>query len=74
MTQHSHTNTQGAVDTFLQILRERRSRRFGLGMKMASGPMAFQAAAPVSRYPRRKRRIGLCSMRRDRLCPGGPDG
>ena len=32
-----------AVATFLQILRERRSRRFGLGMKMATGPMAYES-------------------------------
>ncbi len=30
----------------LTALRERRSRRFGLGMKMPAGPLAFQ-----SRYP-----------------------
>lgn len=37
---------QEAVATFLQVLRERRSRRFGLGMKMATGPMAYQSRHP----------------------------
>jgi hypothetical protein len=40
-----------AVATLLQILRERRSRRFGLGMKMATGPMQYQsrhAGVPLS--------------------------
>jgi hypothetical protein len=37
---------QEAVATFLQILRERRSRRFGLGMKMATGPMAYESRHP----------------------------
>ncbi len=37
---------KGAVADFLKILRERRSRRFGLGMKMATGPMAYQSRHP----------------------------
>lgn len=37
------TRSREAVQTFLQILRERRSRRFGLGMCMPSGPMAYQS-------------------------------
>ena len=42
---------QGGVDALLRILRERRSRRFGLGMNMATGPMAYQsrhAGVPLS--------------------------
>ena len=37
---------QTVVQIVLQILRERRSRRFGLGMKMATGPMAYQSRHP----------------------------
>jgi hypothetical protein len=37
-----------ATRALLQILRERRTRRFGLGMQMASGPMAYRSRhAPV---------------------------
>lgn len=44
MTHEDHIH--GAVAAFLKILRERRSRRFGLGMKMATGPMAYQSGHP----------------------------
>ena len=41
-------NSREATRTLLQILRERRSRRFGMGMRMASGPLAYKSAhAPV---------------------------
>src|ERR1043165_55370 len=44
MTNNPHVHSsQESVAAFLKILRERRSRRFGLGMKMASGPMAYQS-------------------------------
>lgn len=36
-----------AVTALLKILRERRSRRFGLGMKMATGPMEAAVRALV---------------------------
>ena len=42
----SDNRHRDAVDMFLKILRERRSRRFGLGMKMPTGPMAFQSRHP----------------------------
>jgi len=35
-----------ATHGFLEILRGRRSRRFGLGMKMASGPLAYHSRHP----------------------------
>ena len=36
-------NSRHAAHALLEILRGRRSRRFGLGMKMASGPLAYQS-------------------------------
>ncbi|MCB0214286.1 MAG: hypothetical protein KDJ52_33415 [Anaerolineae bacterium] len=38
--------TQNPVTGLLNTLRSRRTRRFGLGMKMASGPMAFESQQP----------------------------
>lgn len=35
-----------AVRSFLAVLRGRRSRRFGLGMKMPTGPLAYQSQTP----------------------------
>lgn len=46
MTAKREHDAQSAVDQFLKILRERRSRRFGLGMNMATGPMAHQSQHP----------------------------
>lgn len=40
---NQHQNTATPLSAFLQILRGRRSRRFGLGMRMASGPMAYES-------------------------------
>jgi hypothetical protein len=37
-------NSRDATRTLLEILRGRRSRRFGLGMQMASGPLAYRSA------------------------------
>ena len=40
--------TPGLVGPLLEVLRNRRSRRFGLGMKMPAGPLAYESAhAPV---------------------------
>ena len=42
------TNQQLAAYSLLDALQKRRSRRFGLGMKMTKGPLAFQSRhAPV---------------------------
>ncbi len=45
------SRSAAALRGFLDILRERRSRRFGLGMRMASGPLAYasrHAGVPLS--------------------------
>ena len=39
-------HTRQATAALLDLLRGRRSRRFGLGMRMASGPLAYQSAHP----------------------------
>ncbi len=44
----TETRSPELTRRLLEILRGRRSRRFGLGMEMASGPLAYQ-----SRHPRR---------------------
>ncbi len=38
--------TQATARALLQILRKRRSRRFGLGMRMTCGPMAYTSPHP----------------------------
>jgi hypothetical protein len=37
---------RAGLHAFLDVLRERRSRRFGLGMRMASGPLAYESRRP----------------------------
>jgi hypothetical protein len=46
MTARTEAGSRGRTRTLLEILRGRRSRRFGLGMKMASGPLAYQSRHP----------------------------
>ncbi|MCB9099036.1 MAG: hypothetical protein H6632_05820 [Anaerolineales bacterium] len=46
LTNEEVNQTQNPVTELLNILRNRRTRRFGLGMKMASGPMAFESRQP----------------------------
>lgn len=36
-------NSEKSWEKLLNILRGRRSRRFGMGMKMESGPMAYES-------------------------------
>ena len=43
MTGRTEASSPEATRTLLEILRGRRSRRFGLGMKMASGPLAYRS-------------------------------
>src|SRR5215210_6032023 len=48
MSATPRANSRDATRALLQILRGRRTRRFGLGMHMASGPMAYRSPhAPV---------------------------
>jgi len=46
MTPRTEARSREATGTFLDILRGRRSRRFGLGMRMATGPLAYQSRHP----------------------------
>jgi hypothetical protein len=46
MTARAEDRSRAETDTFLEILHGRRSRRFGLGMTMASGPLAYQSRHP----------------------------
>ena len=39
-------DSPGRVHALLDILRGRRSRRFGLGMKMVNGPLAYESRHP----------------------------
>src|SRR5262245_61403576 len=47
MTAGTGAGSREAIRTFLEVLRGRRSRRFGLGMKMPGGPLAYESRHPA---------------------------
>jgi hypothetical protein len=67
------THSRATVRTFLKILRERRSRRYGLGRKMTARPLAHESLPFWGSVDRSGRSpLGFRRLRYHRPCARRP--